>query len=95
MKANCGLCVQPFGLASVWSTICANASSSPNIVGSMPFSTSTVYRNTLAVPWPNWGVAPGTACHVLSPASVKGPPSGNVPAGRLASNAASGAAARR
>ena len=55
----------------------------------MPFSTSTVYRNTLAVPRPTCGVVPGTMCHVLSPASVNGPPSGSVPAGRLASNAAS------
>ncbi|WP_442412273.1 hypothetical protein [Mycobacterium sp.] len=34
-------------------------------------------------------MAPGTTCQVLLPASVKGPPSGSVPAGRLSSKAAS------
>ena len=38
----------------------------------MPSSTSTVYLNTLAVPWPTCGVVPGTTCQVLSPASVNG-----------------------
>ncbi len=42
--------------------------------------------NDLVVPSPTFGVAPGTMCHVLAPASVKGPPSGRMPVGRLASN---------
>ena len=42
VNANCGLCVQLFGLASVSLTIRANPSSPPNVVVSMPSSTSTV-----------------------------------------------------
>ena len=42
VNANCGLCVQLFGLASVWLTIRAKFSSPPNEVVSMPSSTSTV-----------------------------------------------------
>lgn len=49
-NANCGLWVQPLGLVNVWSTIWANALSPPYIVGSRPFSISTVYLNTLTVP---------------------------------------------
>src|SRR6202040_2762114 len=85
-KANWASCIQLLGLASVWSTIPTNASSPPNAVGSMPFSTSTVYLKTLAVPWPNCGVPPGTICQDLSPAPVNGPPLGSTPVGRLASN---------
>ena len=85
-NANCASWVQLFGLASVWSTIAANASSPPNAVGSIPFSTSTVYLKTFAVPWPNCGVTPGTMRQDLAPASVNGPPLGSIPVGRLASN---------
>ena len=42
VNANCGLCVQLFGLARVWLTIRAKLSSPPNEVVSMPSSTSTV-----------------------------------------------------
>ena len=63
----------------------ANASSPPNAAGSIPFSTSTVYLKTFAVPWPACGVTPGTTCHDLAPASVNGPPLGSIPVGRLAS----------
>ena len=49
--------------------------------------------NVFAVPWPTFGVVPGTMCQVFSPASVNAPPSGRTPVGRFASKAVSPAAA--
>ena len=64
----------------------ANASSPPKAMGSIPFSTSTVYLKTFAVPWPTCGVTPGTTRQDLPAESVNGPPLGSIPVGRLASN---------